>query len=200
MSTSRAEELKAKMREIQGRLRKVENEIEAFSSGLTSSDMVTVQIDKPYLEEIKQLETMRQRIISERKNIDDQIESLEERIRRLRFWLTIESVGGISTGTLAMTSVYMFFRFLQRVPFIFWYSLLIIAAVAFLPFMLLTLIKLKKYHWIWIFMIIVGIPASLNIIPINDKFFTLAFQLFPLLMFYVFCGILRWVVEGWLEF
>jgi hypothetical protein len=46
----------------------------------------------------------------------------------------------------------------------------------------------------------VGVPAVLNLIPINDKFFTLAFQLFPLLMFYAYCGILRWVVEGWLDY
>jgi hypothetical protein len=46
----------------------------------------------------------------------------------------------------------------------------------------------------------VGVPASLNVVPINDKFFTLAFQLFPLFMFYAYCGILRWVVDSWLEY
>ncbi len=71
---------------------------------------------------------------------------------------------------------------------------------AFIPFLLSTLIKLKRYHWIWILTIMVCVPAFPNLIPINDKFFTLAFQLFPLLMYYAYCGILRWVVEGWLEY
>ena len=101
---------------------------------------------------------------------------------------------------LFKTSVYMFAVLLQGVPFIYWYSLLILAAIAFLPFLLSTLMKLKQYHWMWILLIMVGIPALLNVLPIDDKFFTLAFQLFPLLMFYAYCGILRWVVEGWLEY
>jgi hypothetical protein len=42
----------------------------------------------------------------------------------------------------------------------------------------------NQYHWIWILTIMVGVPAFLDSILINDKFFTLALQLFPLLMFF----------------
>ena len=197
---TRAEELKVKSREIQGRLRKVETEIKVFLSGLAGSDMAAVQTVQPPPEGAKQLEAARQRIISERNRVEGEILSLENRIRRLKFWLTIESVGGISTGTLVWTSVYVSSLFLHGLPYIFWYAVLILAGVAFLPFLVSTLIKLKQYHWIWILTIMVGVPAVLNLIPINDKFFTLAFQLFPLLMFYAYCGILRWVVEGWLDY
>ena len=188
------------MREVQGRFKIVEGEIKALTSGLTGSDMTAVQVTRPYTEDLKRLEATRQRIISEHRSVEGQIQSLEDRVRRLQFWLTLESVGGISIAVLFKTSVYMFAVLLQGVPFIYWYSLLILAAIAFLPFLLSTLMKLKQYHWMWILLIMVGIPALLNVLPIDDKFFTLAFQLFPLLMFYAYCGILRWVVEGWLEY
>ena len=200
MSISRSEELKVRMREVQGRFKIVEGEIKALTSGLTGSDMTAVQVTRPYTEDLKRLEATRQRIISEHRSVEGQIQSLEDRVRRLQFWLTLESVGGISIAVLFKTSVYMFAVLLQGVPFIYWYSLLILAAIAFLPFLLSTLMKLKQYHWMWILLIMVGIPALLNVLPIDDKFFTLAFQLFPLLMFYAYCGILRWVVEGWLEY
>jgi hypothetical protein len=32
-----------------------------------------------------------------------------------------------------------------------------------------------QYYWIWILTIMVGVPASLNLIPMDDTFFTLAF-------------------------
>jgi hypothetical protein len=200
VSISRSEELKVRMREVQGRFKIVEGEIKALTSGLTGSDMTAVQVTRPYTEDLKRLEATRQRIISEHRSVEGQIQSLEDRVRRLQFWLTLESVGGISIAVLFKTSVYMFAVLLQGVPFIYWYSLLILAAIAFLPFLLSTLMKLKQYHWMWILLIMVGIPALLNVLPIDDKFFTLAFQLFPLLMFYAYCGILRWVVEGWLEY
>ena len=98
-----------------------------------------------------------------------------------------------------MSSVYIFSWVLNGLPFVYWYSFLILAAIAFIPFLVSTLMKLRQFHWVWILVIMVGIPAILNFIPINDKFFTLALQLFPLLMFYAYCGILRWVVDGWLE-
>jgi hypothetical protein len=200
VSISRSEELKVRMREVQGRFKIVEGEIKALTSGLTGSDMTAVQVTRPYTEDLKRLEATRQRIISEHRSVEGQIQSLEDRVRRLQFWLTLESVGGISIAVLFKTSVYMFAVLLQGVPFIYWYSLLILAAIAFLPFLLSTLMKLKQYHWMWILLIMVVIPALLNVLPIDDKFFTLAFQLFPLLMFYAYCGILRWVVEGWLEY
>jgi hypothetical protein len=178
----------------------VENEIKVLLSGLTSSDMVAVQAAQPPPEGAKRLEAVRQRIIAERNRVEREIQSLDDRIRRLKFWLTIESVGGISTGTLAMSSVYISSWVLNGLPYFYWYSFLIFAAIAFLPFLVSTLIKLKQYHWIWILTIMVVVPALLNFVPINDKFFTLAFQLFPLLMFYAYCGILRWVVDGWLEY
>jgi hypothetical protein len=200
VSESRAEELKAKKREIQNRLRTVENELNALHGGLTSSDMADVQTVQPPPEAIKLLEATRQRIIVARNSIDKEILLLEDRIRRLRFWLTIESVGGISTGTLVATSFYMSSWLSKGVPGILCYFLLILAAVAFLPFLLSTLVKLNQYRWIWILMIMVGVPTSFNFIPINDKFFSLAFELLPLLMFYAYCGILRWVVDDWLEY
>lgn len=161
--------------------------------------MAAVQTAQPLPEGVQRLEPVRQRIISERNRVEGEIQNLEHRLRRLKFWLTIESVGGISTGTLVWTSVYFSLLFLNGLPYLFWYAVLIVAAIAFLPFLVSTLIKLKQYHWIWILTIMVGIPVFLNLIPIDDKFFTLAFQLFPLLMFYAYCGILRWVVDSWLE-
>ena len=199
MSQSAAEELRSRLREVQGRLRKVESDIKVLSSGLTGSDMAAVQAIQPHSDEIKLLEGNRQRIIAERRRVEHQIQGLEDRLRLLKFWLTIESVGGISIAAIAGGSVYLFAVFLNGVPFIFWYSLLILAAVAFLPLLVSTLTRVRQYQWIWILIAMVALPASLNLIPINDKFFTLAFQLFPLLMFYAYCGLLRWVVEGWLD-
>lgn len=200
MSQSRTEDLKVRSREIQNRLRKVENEIKVLLSGLAGSDMAAVQTAQPPQEAVKRLEAVRQRILSERNRVEGEIQSLENRIRRLKFWLTVESVGGISTGILVKSSVFIFAWFLNGVSFIYWYSLLILAAIAFCPFLVSTLIKLKQFRWVWILIVMVGVPAMLNFIPINDKFFTLAFQLLPLLMFYAYCGILRWVVDGWLDY
>ena len=200
MSLSGTEELKASVREIQSRLRTVESEIRDCSSGLTGSEMSALRVSPASPEHLKRLEAVRQRILSEKKSVEDQIQGLEDSVRRLQLWLTVESVGGISIAALVKGSVYLSIMFFQGVPFIFWYSLLILAAVVFLPFLVSTLLKLKHYNWIWILLIMVGLPASLNIIPITDEYFSLAFQLFPLLMFYAYCGILRWAVEGWLEY
>lgn len=200
MANSRADELKVKRREILSRLKNVENEIKALSSGLVSSDMVDIQSVQPSTEEKKRLESVRHRIVLEQKSIDAEIQSLEDRIRRLKFWLTIETVGGISTVALVKFGFGAASSIFGTGYIILWFLLPIAAAVAFLPYLLVTLIKLKKYSWIWILVIMVGVPGTLNFIQINDKYFTLAFQLLPLLMFFVYCGILRWIVDDWLEY
>jgi len=193
-------ELKARMEDIQFQLSEAESAIKSHRSRLTSSDMASLQIYKPYPEEIKKLEATRQRLISDQKLVGGQIHLLDVSFRRLRLWLTIEGFGGFFAGFLAVTYSYMSSQFQQGMPLIYCYYLLIIAMVSFLPYLLVTLVRVKQYRWIVILGIMVGLPASLNLMSFNDSIYTLAAQLFPLLTFYVFCAILRWAVEEWIEF
>ena len=131
-------------------------------------------------------------------DIDKQLAEEERRLRTLQHWLTVESVGGISTIVLVKGSVYLLAIF--TMPNLWWYSLLIVAALALTPLLLLTLIHARRFGWLTLFVVMVIVPCGVLFIQINDRFLTLAIQLFPLFMFYAYCVLLRYRIEDWLEF
>ncbi len=197
MAVTRQQELKARKSEIQRRLKNTESDLQAILIGDpvgmgTPVEPATSKVN------VDKYRAMQQSLIQQSAAIDALIEADQERVRRLHHWLTIEAVGGVSTIVLAKGSVYLLAAL--NIPFIFWYSVLILAAVAFAPFMLVTICREKRFGWLFAFAGMVGVPCLLFIIPIQDPFFTLAFQLLPLLMFYAYCGLLRFAVEDWLEY
>jgi len=142
----------------------------------------------------EQAEAVRRRVY----DIDKQLAEEETRLRTLHHWLTVESVGGISTIVLVKGSVYLFA--ISSMPTLWWYSLLIVAALALTPLLLRTLVHARRFGWLTLFVVMVVFPCGLPFAPIHDRFLTLAFQLFPLFMFYAFCVLLRYQIENWLEF
>ena len=190
--------LQQKRRDIQDRLRKVQGEISGLESEGFSSDITDAESTSAQSPEVARLRAVEQRILAQRGMIDGQIGSDISRLRKLQHWLTIESVGGISLVLLAKGSFYLGVS--MDVPFIYWYSFLIVAALVFTPFMVLTIARSGHRGWLVAFALVVCLPCVLMFLPIHDPFFELAFQLLPLLMFYAFCWTLRYAVSDWLSY
>jgi hypothetical protein len=56
-------------------------------------------------------------------------------------------------------------------------------------------------HWGWVtaFAIMVGVPCILWFFPVENPILSVIVNLLPLLMFYLFCWLLRTAVEEWIE-
>ncbi len=110
------------------------------------------------------------------------------RLRRLHHWLTLEGSSGI--GLLALGAGAPFFPVVE---------LLSIAALIFLPFLMRELIKTGHRGWIVTLVAMVGIPCLLWFLPVTTPVASFTIHLFPLLMFYLYCWLLRPAVEEWIE-
>ena len=93
------------------------------------------------------------------------------------------------------TSVLFFLSFLAPV-FIF---IAILAAILFTPFMIHVLLKEKKTGWIVMFIVIVIIPAILFILLALQFELAAGLLLVPIALFYFYCFLLRFTVNGWVR-
>ena len=74
-----------------------------------------------------------------------------------------------------------------------------ITAIIYTPYLIIKLIELKKWKWIIAFGIMVVVPAVLVYMITYESIYRSIFSFIPLLMFYVFCWILRFSIPGWIE-
>jgi len=85
------------------------------------------------------------------------------------------------------------------IDFIIITSILAVLAISSVPYMITTLIKLKKWDWIIGCILIVGIPLILGFTVSYESSLKSLFFLITLLMFYFFCWILRSYIPGWIK-
>ncbi len=74
-----------------------------------------------------------------------------------------------------------------------------ITAIVYTPYLIKTLIELKRWRWIITFGIMVVVPAILIYIISYKSIFRTIFSFIPLLMFYIFCWIIRFSIPDWIE-
>lgn len=77
--------------------------------------------------------------------------------------------------------------------------ILTVTAIVYTPYLIKTLIELKKWKWIIAFGIMVVVPTILVYVISYKSIFKTVFSFIPLLMFYVFCWILRFSIPDWIE-
>ena len=77
--------------------------------------------------------------------------------------------------------------------------ILTVTAIIYTPYLIKTLIELKKWKWIIAFGIMVVVPTILVYVISYKSIFKTIFSFIPLLMFYIFCWILRFSIPGWIE-
>lgn len=77
--------------------------------------------------------------------------------------------------------------------------ILTVTAIIYTPYLIKTLIKLKKWKWIIAFGIMVVVPMILVYIIPYKIIFNTFLSFIPLLMFYIFCWILRFSIPDWIE-
>jgi hypothetical protein len=190
-------------RSLQGQLKKIEADVQTLESGFAGHEWIEVAPDDEQVRsKLKELENQKGALLLRQKAVEREISLHEHRLSRLQYWLGLEAIGGVSILILAKGSFYfsaMLGSFFGAVPFIYWYALLILAALIFAPYMIRTLIRTEKWNWVVVFAVMVIVPCFLLLIPSESPVLTLVFQLFPLLMFYIYCGLLRWAVDSWLD-
>ena len=77
--------------------------------------------------------------------------------------------------------------------------ILTVTAIIYTPYLIKTLIELKKWKWIITFVIMVVVPMILVYVISYKSIFKTVFSFIPLLMFYIFCWILRFSIPDWIE-
>ena len=93
------------------------------------------------------------------------------------------------------TSVLFFMSFFAGLFII----LSLIAALIFTPYMLYVLFKEKRMGWISFFFILVIIPLLILLIVSFTIEFMMPLLLVPLGLFYFYCFLLRFEVNGWIR-
>jgi len=119
------QQLRGERTRLQGRFNSVQVEIASHNAPNAEFEEPTALPTSP---EITRLNSRRDAISRQISQIDEQLAAEYARLRRLHYWLTVESIGGISTIVIVEGSFYLF-AFLAF-PMIWWYIVLIIAAVA----------------------------------------------------------------------
>ena len=77
--------------------------------------------------------------------------------------------------------------------------ILTVTAIVYTPYLIKTLIELKKWKWIIAFGIMVVVPTILIYMITYKSIYKSVFSFIPLLMYYVFCWILRFSIPNWIE-
>lgn len=109
------------------------------------------------------------------------------RLRRLYHWLTYHR---LTIFVYAASFVF---------PPMFILSFLAAIAILFAPFMLSVLVEKQKRGWIFGFAGMVGVPIVLTFIPVSLSMVHTTFLFLPLVMFYLYCVLLRWAVADWIS-
>ena len=78
-------------------------------------------------------------------------------------------------------------------------NILIVTAIVYTPYLIKTLIALKKWRWVIAFGIMVIVPMLLVYTISYQSIFRSVFAFTPLLMFYIFCWVLRFCIPDWIE-
>ena len=73
------------------------------------------------------------------------------------------------------------------------------SAIIYTPYLIKTLIDLKKWKWILTFIIIIIVPLILMLTNSDNPILKTTFYSIALLMFYLFCWILKFSVHNWIE-
>ena len=74
-----------------------------------------------------------------------------------------------------------------------------ILAILFAPYMLFVLFMNKKHGWLLFFVIIVGLPLALITHSTGNPLFDIGLRYLPLVMFYLYCVLLRYSVADWMS-
>lgn len=77
--------------------------------------------------------------------------------------------------------------------------ILTVTAIIYTPYLIKKLIELKKWKWVIALGITVVVPLILVLIISNKSTVMTISSFIPLLMFYVFCWILRFCIPDWIE-
>ena len=107
----------------------------------------------------------------------------KQKLQKLNFWLSFEIR---SVGIFALH----FFLPMGLVL-----SILVTAAIIFLPFMLLILIQLRKFGWLIIFFVFVAPPLLLDLIKVENTTYEWILRGFSLAFFYFYCFTLKYSVK-----
>ena len=73
------------------------------------------------------------------------------------------------------------------------------AAILFTPYMMYVLIKEKHYVWIVIFFFMVVLPYLIVLFINFDNILLTAWLLLPIVLFYLYCFLLKYSVDNWLR-
>ena len=105
-------------------------------------------------------------------------------VKRLRYWLNY-NIGSMPLYLVSLFYVYAIIIFEA-------------AAIIFTPFMLKILFEEKKWGWIIFFVVFVLLPiACIYIFTFKSNFFNVL-KLIPLVLYYVYCSLLRLAITDWL--
>lgn len=105
-------------------------------------------------------------------------------LSRLKQWLDYE----LSASTLLLLSWLWDFTII----------LAAVAALLFTPFMLKILFEEKKFGWIIAFAVIVVVPL-ISVFFIDVFYYKFVFAGVILILFYFYCGVLRFAVKDWIH-
>ena len=77
--------------------------------------------------------------------------------------------------------------------------ILTVTALLYTPYLIKSLINLKKLNWIISFCIMIIVPVILMLFYFQNHLMKMIFFNIALLMFYLFCWILKFSVHSWIE-
>jgi len=88
----------------------------------------------------------------------------------------------------------------MSIAFQFGLSIAIIAAILFTTYILYVLIKEKRFGWLITFFIIVVLPVIITyLVSRGSPFSVMSIILIPFSLFYLYCFLLRYALDDWIE-
>ena len=73
------------------------------------------------------------------------------------------------------------------------------SAAFFIPFLLIVLISERRVKWLITFFIMIIIPLIVSIFLLNDFSYKLILFYVILILFYIYCFVLKFVIPKWIE-
>jgi hypothetical protein len=88
----------------------------------------------------------------------------------------------------------------MSIAFHFGLTIAIIAAILFTTYILYVLIKEKRFGWLITFFIMVVLPVIITYLVSRESLFSvMAIILIPFSLFYLYCFLLRYALDYWIE-
>jgi hypothetical protein len=116
-----------------------------------------------------------------------QIQSERIKLRSLHYWLGFSGMSGILIFSVILFQLAIALTALSLV------------AAGFSVYILRSLIELGKKGWVIAYAIVIGIPIFLALILSESDIIGIAIWFFPLVMFYIYCWLLRYSITDWLS-